>query len=108
MLEDRVVFVNGEFIPWKHATAHIMSHSFSRGSALFEVLSIHNTSFGPAVFRLDFLEIDRCALIGRINQQDLAPAGHEILGPVFFHHRPIRAAEARAKGAPGSGRATGA
>jgi branched-chain amino acid aminotransferase len=53
MLEDRVVFVNGEFIPWKHATAHIMSHSFSRGSALFEVLSIHNTSFGPAVFRLD-------------------------------------------------------
>lgn len=53
MLEDRIVFVNGEFIPWNHATVHIMSHSFSRGSALFEVLSIHDTSFGSAVFRLD-------------------------------------------------------
>jgi len=53
MLEDRIVFVNGEFKPWSQATVHVMSHSFSRGSAIFEVLSIHDTRFGPATFRLD-------------------------------------------------------
>lgn len=30
-----------------------MSHSFARGSAIFEVLSLHETAAGPAVFRLD-------------------------------------------------------
>jgi branched-chain amino acid aminotransferase len=53
MLKDRIIFQNGEFIPWEKATVHIMTHSFSRGSAIFEVLSLHNTDRGPAVFRLD-------------------------------------------------------
>lgn len=53
MLEDRIVYLNGEFAPWNQARVHIMSHSFSRGSAIFEVLSIHDTHFGPAIFRLD-------------------------------------------------------
>lgn len=52
MLEDRVVFINGEFIAWENASVHIMSHSFGRGSAIFEVMSSHNTDSGPAVFRL--------------------------------------------------------
>ncbi|MBW2128309.1 MAG: aminotransferase class IV [Deltaproteobacteria bacterium] len=53
MLEDRIVYLNGEFLPWGQATVHMMSHSFSRGSAIFEVLSLHETPSGPAVFRLD-------------------------------------------------------
>jgi len=58
MLEDRIVFLNGDFIDWNQATVHIMSHSFSRGSAIFEVLGLHETNAGPAVFRLD-KHIDR-------------------------------------------------
>ena len=50
MIEDRVVYLKGEFIPWKNANVHIMSHSFGRGSAIFEVMSLHATAVGPAVF----------------------------------------------------------
>jgi branched-chain amino acid aminotransferase len=53
MLSDRKVFVNNEFIVWDQACIHMMSHSFSRGTAVFEVLSVHDTSdSGPCVFRL--------------------------------------------------------
>jgi branched-chain amino acid aminotransferase len=53
MLEERVVYLNGQFIPWKEAKVHMMSHSFGRGSAIFEVMSLHQTGAGPAIFRLD-------------------------------------------------------
>ena len=53
MLEDRIVYLNGDFVAWDRATVHMMCHSFGRGSAIFEVLSLHDTNGGPAVFRLD-------------------------------------------------------
>jgi branched-chain amino acid aminotransferase len=53
MLDNRTVYINGEFVQWNQAKVHIMSHSFGRGSAIFEVLSMHQTGAGPAVFRLD-------------------------------------------------------
>jgi branched-chain amino acid aminotransferase len=53
MLEERVVFLNGQFVPWNEAKVHMMSHSFGRGSAIFEVMSLHESHAGPAVFRLD-------------------------------------------------------
>ena len=58
MIEDRIVYLNGEYVPWKNATVHIMCHSFGRGSAIFEVISLHATGSGPAVFRLQ-AHIDR-------------------------------------------------
>ena len=58
MIEDRIVYLNGEYIAWENATVHIMSHSFGRGSAIFEVMSLHKTAGGPAVFRLE-AHIDR-------------------------------------------------
>ncbi|MFC1825387.1 branched-chain-amino-acid transaminase [Thermodesulfobacteriota bacterium] len=53
MLEERAVYLNGDLVPWDQAKIHLMSHGLSRGSAIFEVLSIHETEAGPAVFRLD-------------------------------------------------------
>jgi branched-chain amino acid aminotransferase len=52
MIEDRIVYINGDYVSWEKATVHIMSHSFGRGSAIFEVISLHATGSGPAVFRL--------------------------------------------------------
>ncbi len=52
MIKDRIVYINGEYVPWEKATVHIMSHSFGRGSAIFEVISLHATASGPAIFRL--------------------------------------------------------
>jgi len=45
--------MNNAFVPWNEAKAHVMCHSFGRGAAIFEVMSVHETSEGPVVFRLD-------------------------------------------------------
>ncbi len=52
MDRERIVWRNGKLIPWKEATVHIMSHSLTRGSAIFEVLAVYSTPAGPAAFRL--------------------------------------------------------
>jgi branched-chain amino acid aminotransferase len=52
-LKDRVVYLDGEYRAWDEANVPIMSHSFGRGSAIFEVIGFHDTPAGPAVFRLD-------------------------------------------------------
>jgi branched-chain amino acid aminotransferase len=52
-MNERVVYLGGEYRSWDEANVHIMSHSFGRGSAIFEVLSFSDTPAGPAVFRLD-------------------------------------------------------
>ncbi len=53
MVDERKVWINGKLIPWDQATVHILSHGFSRGSAIFEVFGIHKTPQGPAAFRMD-------------------------------------------------------
>jgi branched-chain amino acid aminotransferase len=53
MLSNRIVFLNGNYVAWDQAKVHIMCHSFGRGSAVFEVLSLHDTDAGTVIFRLD-------------------------------------------------------
>jgi branched-chain amino acid aminotransferase len=53
MLEERIVYLNGAFVPWNEAGAHMMCHSFGRGSAIFEVLSVHEIEGKASLFRLD-------------------------------------------------------
>jgi branched-chain amino acid aminotransferase len=53
MMRERAVYLDGEYRSWDEANVHIMSHSFGRGSAIFEVIGFHETETGPAVFRLD-------------------------------------------------------
>lgn len=53
MLENRIVYLNGKFSDWSQATVPIMSHSFGRGSAIFEVISCHASDAGPVIFRLE-------------------------------------------------------
>ena len=44
---------NGKMIPWENATAPLLSHGMSRGSAIFEVFGIHPGPDGPKAFRMD-------------------------------------------------------
>ena len=37
---------------WQRATVHVLSHSLQRGSLIFDYMSVHATSRGPAVFRM--------------------------------------------------------
>jgi branched-chain amino acid aminotransferase len=53
MLSERKAWMNGKLVPFNKAQVPILSHSFCRGSAVFEVMSVHPIDRGPAVFRLD-------------------------------------------------------
>lgn len=52
MFRDLFVWRDGKFVKWSEANVHLMSHSFGRGSAIFEVISCYPTDKGTAVFRL--------------------------------------------------------
>lgn len=77
MLQNRIVYLNGDFLPWEQATVHMLSHSFSRGSAIFEVLSFHETDAGPAIFRLD-RHIDRLFKSAEFLDMDLPLSREEL------------------------------
>ena len=49
---DRVIWRDGEFLPWEQATVHVLAHSLQRGTLAFDYMSVHETPKGPAVFRL--------------------------------------------------------
>ena len=47
------IWVDGEVVPWKDATLHVMSHVVHYGSGVFEGARCYDTPKGPACFRLD-------------------------------------------------------
>ncbi len=53
MFENLKVWISGTLINWKDANVHLLSHSFSRASAIFDVFGIHKTPRGTALFRVD-------------------------------------------------------
>src|SRR3989304_7895637 len=53
MLGKRKAWMDGKLRPFNQPQVHLLSHSFCRGSAVFEVMSVHATDRGPCVFRLD-------------------------------------------------------
>jgi branched-chain amino acid aminotransferase len=53
MNQDAKVWLNGKLIPRGEATVPILSHGFSRGSAIFEVLGTHVGPQGTVAFRMD-------------------------------------------------------
>ena len=52
MTPEMLVWLNNEFIPGSAATVPLLSHSFSRASAIFEIFRIHAGPEGPAAFRM--------------------------------------------------------
>ena len=64
---DRLIWLDGEFVAWRNATVHVLSHSVQRGSLVFDYMSVHDTPRGVCVFRLD-RHVERffqsCRLVG--------------------------------------------
>ena len=46
------IWHDGEFINWKDARVHVMSHVLHYGSSIFEGIRCYSTKQGPAIFRL--------------------------------------------------------
>jgi len=53
MTNDAKVWLNGNLIPWQEATVPLLSHGFSRGSAIFDVFGVHVGPTGSTAFRMD-------------------------------------------------------
>jgi branched-chain amino acid aminotransferase len=48
----RKIWMNGNFVDWRDATVHILTHALHYGTGIFEGIRCYETPHGPAVFRL--------------------------------------------------------
>src|SRR5690349_21195028 len=65
LTETDWIWRDGEFIRWRDATVHVLSHSMHFGSSVFEGIRCYSTPRGPAIFRLeDHLQrmLDSCKI----------------------------------------------
>lgn len=46
------IWFNGEFVEWKDAQIHVLTHALHYGSSVFEGIRCYDTARGPAIFRL--------------------------------------------------------
>ena len=81
MNSDSKVWLNGEFIPSQQATVPLLSHGFSRGSAIFEVFGIHASSDGLFAFRMDE-HLKRLMKSARLLEMEMAFTTEEIVDAV--------------------------
>ena len=49
---DGVIWMDGELVPWREATIHVLTHSLHYGVGIFEGVRAYNTKRGTAIFRL--------------------------------------------------------
>ena len=49
---DGVIWYDGELVPWRNATTHVLTHTLHYGMGVFEGVRAYNTPQGTAVFRL--------------------------------------------------------
>ena len=81
MSNDSKVWLNGNLIPRQEATVPILSHGFSRASAIFDVLGVHVGPTGPAAFRLDE-HIKRLMKSAELLGMEMAYSAEEIVEAV--------------------------
>ena len=68
--ENGKIWFNGEFVNWKEANIHVLSHVVHYGSSVFEGIRCYNTKNGPAVFRLRE-HVERLLNSGKIYRMDI-------------------------------------
>ncbi|MBA1147713.1 branched-chain amino acid transaminase [Ectothiorhodospiraceae bacterium WFHF3C12] len=49
---DGVIWMDGQFVPWREANVHVLTHTLHYGMGAFEGIRAYNTDRGTAIFRL--------------------------------------------------------
>jgi len=49
---DGVIWMDGEFVPWREAKTHVLTHTLHYGMGVFEGVRAYQTDNGAAIFRL--------------------------------------------------------
>jgi len=81
MTNDSKVWLNGNLVPWQEATVPLLSHGFSRASAIFDVFGVHVGPAGPAAFRMDE-HINRLMKSAELLGMEMAYSAEEIIAAV--------------------------
>ncbi|MFW6149731.1 MAG: branched-chain amino acid transaminase [Atribacterota bacterium] len=71
------IWMDGEFIDWKDAKVHVLTHALHYGSGVFEGIRAYKTDQGPAVFRLKD-HVDRLFNSAKILRLDIPYSKEEI------------------------------
>ncbi len=50
---DGVIWMDGEFVPWRQANVHVLTHTLHYGMGVFEGVRAYKTETGTAVFQLE-------------------------------------------------------
>ena len=50
--KDGVIWLDGEWLPWREAKVHVLTHTLHYGCGVFEGLRAYQTDRGAAIFRL--------------------------------------------------------
>ena len=50
---DGFIWYDGEFVPWREANTHVLTHTLHYGAGVFEGVRAYQTSQGTAIFRLN-------------------------------------------------------
>jgi len=81
MSNDSKVWLNGNLIAWQEATVPLLSHGFSRASAIFDVFGVHVGPTGPAAFRMDE-HIKRLMKSAELLEMEMAYSAEQIVEAV--------------------------
>ena len=81
MSNNSKVWLNGDLIPRQNATVPLLSHGFSRGSAIFDVFGVHVGPNGPMAFRMDE-HIKRLLKSAELLGMEMAYSAEEIVEAV--------------------------
>ena len=49
---DGWIWYDGQMVPWRDATTHVLTHTLHYGMGVFEGVRCYQTADGPAIFRL--------------------------------------------------------
>ncbi len=50
---DGFIWYDGEFVPWREAKTHVLTHTLHYGAGIFEGVRAYQTDQGTAIFRLE-------------------------------------------------------
>ncbi len=50
---DGVIWMDGEFVPWREANVHVLTHTLHYGMGVFEGVRAYKTDSGTSIFQLD-------------------------------------------------------
>ena len=51
---DGVIWMDGEYVDWREAKVHVLTHTLHYGLGAFEGVRAYRTDKGTAIFRLIF------------------------------------------------------